>query len=191
MNGALKLLTDNMDHGILPLNDDTICKLKMKHPQVSAPDPIILLPDEAQNIHLIWYKDITTKKVRKTAINTKGGSGPSGLDADGWRRILASNCFGDSLSDLCRAIASFTRKLCLEKLDPSSLEAFLACRLIPLNKNLGLRLIGADEILRRTAGKVVTSSTRNDIIDGVGSLQACAGHEAGCEAPFHAMNDIF
>ena len=39
VNGALKLLTDNMDHGILPLNDGSISKLKMKHPQASAPDP--------------------------------------------------------------------------------------------------------------------------------------------------------
>ena len=56
VNGALKLLTDNMDHGILPLNDDSISKLKMKHSQASAPDPIILLPDEAQNIHPISTK---------------------------------------------------------------------------------------------------------------------------------------
>ena len=53
VNGALKLLTDNMDHRILPLNDETISKLKMKHHQASSPDPTILLPDEAQNIHLI------------------------------------------------------------------------------------------------------------------------------------------
>ena len=53
VNGALKLLTDNMDHGILSLNDDTTSELKMKHPQASAPDPTILLPDEAQNIHPI------------------------------------------------------------------------------------------------------------------------------------------
>ena len=83
MNGALKLLTDNMDHGILSLNDGSISKLKMKHPQTSAPDPIILLPDEAQNIYPIRYEDTTAQKVRKAAINTKGGSGSSGLDADG------------------------------------------------------------------------------------------------------------
>ena len=65
VNGALKLLTDNMDHRILPLNDDTISKPKMKHPQASAPDPIILLPDEAQNIHPIRYEDITAEKVEK------------------------------------------------------------------------------------------------------------------------------
>ena len=124
-------------------------------------------------------------------INTNGGSGPSGLNADGWHRILASSCFGDSSSDHSRAIPSFTRKLCLEKLDASSLEAFLACRLIPLDKNPGLRPIGVGEILRRIAGKVVVSYTRNDIIDSVGSLQVCAGHKDGCEALIHTMNNIF
>ena len=69
----------------LPLNDDTISKLKIKHSQASAPDPIILLPDEAQNIHPIRYEDITAEEVSKAAINTKVGSGPSGLDADSWR----------------------------------------------------------------------------------------------------------
>ena len=180
-NGALKLLTDNMDHGILPLNDESISKIKMKHPQASAPDPIILLPDEAQNIHSIKYEDISAEKVRKAAIITKEGSGPSGLDADGWRRILASSCFGDSSADLIRAIASITRKLRSEKLDASSLEAFLACRLTLLDKNPELRPIGVDEILRRIAGAVVVLSIRNEIIDSVGSLQKCAGHEAGCE----------
>ena len=189
LNGAMKLLTDNMDHGILPLNDESISKIK-KHPQTSAPDPINLLLDEVQNIHSIKYEDIAAEEVRKVAINTKEGSGPSGLDADGWRRILASSCFGDSSADLFRAIASITRKLRSEKLDASSLEAFLACRLIPLDKNPGLRPT-VDGTLRRIAGTVVVSFTRNEIIDSVGSLQVCAGHEAGCEALIHAMNNIF
>ena len=86
---------------------------------------------------------------------------------------------------------SFTRKLCSEKIDASTLEAFLACRLILLDKNLGLRPKGVGEILRRIAGKTVVSSTRNEIIDSVGLLQVCAGHEASCEAQIHAMNNIF
>ena len=127
MNGALKLLTDNMNHGIFPLNDDTIPKLKMKHPQASASDPIILLLDEAQNIHTIRYDDITAKEVRKAAIITKRGSGPPGLDADGWCRILTSNCFCGSSFNLCRATVSFTKSLFSEKLDAFSLETFIAC----------------------------------------------------------------
>ena len=77
--------------------------------------------------------------------------------------------------------------MCWEKLDASSLEAFLACRLIPLDKNPGLRPIGVGEILKRIVGKVVVSSTRNDITDSVGSLQLCAAHEAGCKALIHAI----
>ena len=83
--------TSNQQHGPqnFPLRDDTISKLKMKHPQTSAPDPIIFLSDEAQNIHPIRYEEITAEEVRKAEINSKGGSGPLRLDADGWRRILA------------------------------------------------------------------------------------------------------
>ena len=44
VNGALKLLTNNMDHEILPLNDDTISKLKMKHPKASVPDAAGCIP---------------------------------------------------------------------------------------------------------------------------------------------------
>ena len=73
VNGPLKLLTVNIDHRALPLNHNTISKLEMKHLQASAPDPIILLPDEAQNIHPIRHEDITAEDVHKAAINTKGG----------------------------------------------------------------------------------------------------------------------
>ena len=44
VNGASKLLTDNMDHEILPLNDDTISKLKMKRPKASVPDAAACIP---------------------------------------------------------------------------------------------------------------------------------------------------
>ena len=34
INGALKLLTNNMTNGILPLDEKTLCSLKQKHPQL-------------------------------------------------------------------------------------------------------------------------------------------------------------
>ena len=71
----------------------------------------------------------------------------------------------------------------------ASLEAFLACRLIPLNKNPGLRPIGIGEVLRRIAGKVVATHFRTKIVISVGSLQVCAGQEAGCESIIHAMHE--
>jgi len=51
------------------------------------------------------------------------------------------------------------------------MEPLLASRLIPLNKNLGLRLIGIGETLRRIIGKTVAKVLKKDIVDAVGSLQ--------------------
>ena len=88
-------------------------------------------------------------------MKTRGGSGPSGMDADGWRHILLSKNFGDAPNDLCKAIASVIKKLCTEKLRSNNIEALLASRLIPLDKHPGLRPIGVGEVLRRITGKVV------------------------------------
>ena len=114
-----------------------------------------------------------------------------GMDAAGWRRLFTSNCFKQSSTDLCTAFAAVIRKLCTISDQTHTLEAFLACRLIPLDKKPGLRPIGVGEILRRIAGKAVVSIIREDILLSVGSLQVCAGHEAGCEAAVHAMRNMF
>ena len=70
---------------------------------------------------------------------------------------------------------------------PSSLESFVACRLIPLDKKPGLRPIGVGEVLRRIAGKAVMMSFKND----AGALQLSAGQDAEVEAIVHPMHDIF
>ena len=83
------------------------------------------------------------------------------------------------------------KNVCTVKCQSSALEAYPACRLIPLDKNPGLRPIGIGEILRRIAGKVIVSAIQKDIVSSAGSLQVCAGHEAGCEAIIHAMHSKF
>ena len=42
-----------------------------------------------------------------------------------------------------------------ETVDPNSLEAYTTCRLIPLNKNPGVRPIGVGQTLRRIIGKTL------------------------------------
>ena len=71
-------------------------------------------------------------------------------------------------------------------------ESFAQNRTIPsklflytdwtLDKRPGLRPIGVGEVLQRIIGEVKKS---------VGSLQVCAGQEAGCEAAIHAMRNIY
>lgn len=198
VNSAMRLLSNSMQNGILPLNDETLMLLEQKHPnaQEVCGDDEILLNFPLQRIHPIAYDVIDEDLVLDVAAHTKGGSGPSGLDGDGWRRILCSSSFGTTNSDLRKAIVDMIKKLCTEKITDSEgggdcLEAFVACRMIPLNKNPGLRPIGVGEVLRRIAGKVVMRVAKKDIMESTGSLQVCAGQDAGAEAAIHAMHDIY
>ena len=63
--------------------------------------------------------------------------------------------------------------------------------MIPLNKNPGLGPIGVGEVLRRIAGEVVMKILKKDVLHAAGSLQVCAGQEAGAEASIYAMYDIY
>ena len=42
----------------------------------------------------VIFEDIDESIAKEAALKTKGGSGPSGLDADGWRKILVSMSYG-------------------------------------------------------------------------------------------------
>ena len=71
------------------------------------------------------------------------------------------------------------------------MEAFIACRLIPLNKYPGLRPIGVGEVLRGIAGKVLMKTLKKDVMYDAGSLQVFAGQENGAGATFRAMYNIY
>ncbi len=139
VNGAIKLLSRNMSNGILPLDAEIFNALKQKHPPPEPADPDILLDDTPIKLHPVRFDEINGDMIRQSALRTKGGAGPSGLDGDGWRRILCSNSFKNESNDLCTSLAEMTRRLCTTIQSDESLEAFLSSRLIPLNKNPGLR----------------------------------------------------
>ena len=91
--------------------------------------------------------------VKEAVLKTKGGSCPSGLDADGWKKIFVSKSYGTINADLRTAFNNVIKKICTKKLpvdtskDEIPLKAFLACKLIPLDKNPGLRPIGVGKVL--------------------------------------------
>ena len=96
-------------------------------------------------------------------------------------------------------LANFARKISITETEVlvsngttyTSLEAYTACRLIPLDKNPGVRPIGVGEVLRRIIGKAILSVIKPEILSSAGNLQLCAGQAGGCEATVHAMSDIF
>ena len=102
-----------MSNGILPLTDAT---LKQKHPESREPTPEVLIEGLIRKIHPVVYDDIDESLILKAATLTKGGLGPSGLDAGGWSRILTSREFGTSSSDLRKTFAQFIKRLCIEEL---------------------------------------------------------------------------
>ena len=85
-----------------------------------------------------------------------------------------------------------TKILCTEKIvDIDSLVPIMACRLILLNKNSELRLIGIGACLRRIIENAVLTILRDEIIQQAGSLQSCAGVKGGIEANIHAMKELY
>ena len=63
----------------------------------------------------IVYEDMDKFLILKAALLTQVGSGPSGLDADGWRKILTSRSFWTASSDLCKTFALFVKKTLLRR----------------------------------------------------------------------------
>ena len=102
------------------------------------------------------YDLIDQEMIYNSASKTKGSAGPSGMDSELYRRILCSkNCKTEG-KILREEIDVFTRNLLKKSYHPFFLEAFTSCRLIPLDKNPGIRQMGVGEVLRRIVGKTVS-----------------------------------
>ena len=106
----------------------------------------------------------------------------------GWRRFCIS--FKTS-RDLCQSLASVARRLCTSYVHPSGLSAFVAGRLMALDKSPGVRPIGIGEVARRIICKAILSIINPDILEAAGPLQLCAGHDSGCEAAVHTIRHLY
>ena len=93
VHNAIKLLTDNMKNRILPLTENKLQHLK----QNIHLDAILIqkyyyqTPEEG---HPIKFASINAEYVRKATLKTRGQAGPSGLDAEGWKKLFTSSQFG-------------------------------------------------------------------------------------------------
>ena len=87
VNKALKLLESSNKGGILPLTEETFEVLLEKYLKASEAYNDILIQEEVQNVHPVIYDSIDSEMVRNAIEKTRSFAGPSGLDADVWRRI--------------------------------------------------------------------------------------------------------
>ena len=198
VKAALRILSADSRGRVLDLDESlSLCSrdgerlsvrdiLKAKHP---SGQPIVsdaLVTSEPPPVHPVIYEKITGSTIRAASLHCQGSAGPSGLDAASWKRMCS--LYHGSSHQLCNTIAAVARRLCSVHLEPNILQPFVACRLIPLSKNPGVRPIGVCETLRRIIGKSLMQVFGHDIQVIAGSSQLCAGQRAGCEAAVHAMN---
>ena len=99
--------------------------------------------------------------------------------------------FKDASDDLCQSLALLARRLCTQFIHPSIIAPLLACRLVALDKNPGVRPIGICEVARRIISKVILFVVKGDIQDAAGSCQLCGGQIAGIEAAVHSVRKLF
>ena len=97
VNTAMKIVTDNMKNGILPLTRQTLNQLQSKHLERKETSQEILPTDTPETIHPIKFKHIDLQKLQKAAVKTQSVLGPLDMDADSWKRILRAKQFGKKL----------------------------------------------------------------------------------------------
>ena len=196
VSAAMKYLEDNTENAVLQSTPEVIEKLRALHPEQSEILPNTLYQGPLQMVSRAHFNNITEAEILKAAQQTKGSGGPSLLDAKQWKRMLCSGHFKAENKELREQLAIFARKIATELVDPTTLEAYTACRLIPLNKDPGsaelqIRPIGVGEVLRRIVGKTIMWSLSGVIQEATGPLQVSSGLKGGAEAAIHSMKQKF
>ena len=186
LSAAIKFLDKESSAGLLDPSPEILEGLKEKHPPASEVKDESLLNGPVDRVPPSIYDLINEQMIYDAAMRTKGSAGPSGMDAELYRRILCSKNFSSEGKILREEISMMTRNLMKTCYHPSLLEGYTSYRLIPLDKRPGV-----GEVLRRIIGKTITSFLKEEIKEAAGSLQVCAGHSGGAEAAIHAMSHVF
>ena len=147
INAAMRLLT-GIDVGVYKVDDTILNELQQKHPQPTPLTSDIMLNGPINRVLPSYFDETDETMVFKSAYTTKGAGGPSRLDAEQYRCLLTSNKYKKENKELRVQLATLAQLLATEYLHLNTIEAFVACRFIPLNKNPGVRPIGTDEVTK-------------------------------------------
>ena len=166
IKAAMRFLTEQSRGSFLPLStpvgESTVFdELVKKHPDPSPATPLSLIisgTTDLQSCHPAIFDCLDGDLIFRTAVCIEGSTGPSGVDAMGWRHLCTS--FRTASSDLCHSLALVARHFSTSFTDPEALQPLLNCRLIALDKNPGVRQIGIGETSRRIIAKADLSTSK-------------------------------
>ena len=88
-------------------------------------------------------------------------------------------------------MALSAKRLSTTHVDPECISPLLACRLIALDTNPGVRPIGIGDTARRIIAKAALYIAKTDVQGACGCVQLCGGQISGIEAAVHAVRSVF
>ena len=170
IKSAMRWLDDSSSDDPLALDD--VCDKNgstvrdyfyAKHPpgQPALQENVTSSTSDKKEPHPVIFNRLCSSLIKSVVMRTDGAVGPSWVDAAGWRRLCS--CFKRACDDLCTSLAAVARKLCTCLVDPAGLSAFVAERLIALDKHPGVQPIGISKVCRRFIAKVVLRILQPDI----------------------------
>ena len=109
-----------------------------------VPSAIILPEEPVKEHHPVIFEDLNGSFIRCTALRTSGAAALSRMDSS--VSIGMCSSFHDAFSELCTAMALVGKGICTSYVDSMGLRAFVASRLIALDKCPGVRPIGIGEV---------------------------------------------
>lgn len=131
LTAAIKLLDKESSSRLLNLSDEVFAQLKEKHPLPAEIEEECLLHGPVDLVPPGIFYLIGEQWIFDSALKTKGSAGPSGMDAELYRRILCTKNFAAEGKTLREEIATLTRNLLKFNYHPSLLEGYTACRQKP------------------------------------------------------------
>ena len=192
VSAALKMLSKDYDNGVLTLDKKVLEELKVKHPtpvEVKEDSRIHRLINKVPNCYFDYIDEIMVGRV---AVLTKGSGGPSNVDFYHFCYVLLSKKFKAEAKNLREKIALLlARTNASNFLDLYLIDSLTTCRLIPLNKNPGVRPISISEVLGSVIDKTLNSLLKDDIQEAAKSLQTMTGLKADAETAIYTMRTIF
>jgi len=123
----------------------------------------------------VIFEGLDGAVIHNSCLKTEGATGPSGIGATGWRRMCTS--FQSASTDLCSSLTYVAQQIAASYVDPESLSPLLACSLIALDKNPGIRPIGIGETSCHIISQAILSAIFDCVLDR--------------KAAVHAMQNLF
>ena len=192
ISAALRCI-GSLQCGVHDISPEVLKVLHEKHPNGNEAEDGSLIqgPLPKKLAEEVMYENLDGKAIYMAAKKVNGAAGPSGADSDLWQRLLCSKQHKKKPAGLCQAISDLAKKLNRDIIASSHMQAFVAGRLIPLDKSPGVRPIGVGEVLRRIVSSATMTVLKPELVAATAPLQTYAGLAGGIEASIHAMRQIY